>query len=435
MKADNINISILRIRFILISFMSLFLFGGIASGMNPKDMINPNIKDRTVYVADPAGLVSQEAKDDANRVLWNLRQQTGVEVAIVVVPDTGDFTIEDFATEVFTQWGIGKNDKDNGVLILIAPVMKSARIATGYGVEGIIPDISAKKIIDRSVVPYMKNEDINGAVKAVAADVATVLSDPEAAEELKSANKESWEEMQSDITGEDILKIAGIIVLLVFFFSIGKFIYDNNRFAKQDRYRQALGWDAELNYYLLFAVLSLGLGSLPYLMARKKYKDARNKPMKCPACRGKMIKLNEEEDNNLLSPSQDFEEKLNTVDYDVWVCEDCGTVERYPFRIKQMKYQECPNCHTIAMCLVRDHTVVPATTRRPGVGEKIYECKYCHNQHKKRYQIPQKADATAAALAAGAILGSGGRGGGFGGGIGGGFGGGSTGGGGATGRW
>ena len=78
---------------------------------------------------------------------------------------------------------------------------------------------------------------------------------------------------------------------------------------------------------------------------------------------------------------------------------------------------------------------MPATTRRAGIGEKVYDCKYCHNQTRKRYNIPKKDDgtATAAALAAGAILGSG-RGP-SGGGFGGGFGGGRTGGGGGGGRW
>ena len=101
-----------------------------------------------------------------------------------------------------------------------------------------------------------------------------------------------------------------------------------------------------------------------------------------------------------------------------------------------MKYTECPNCHTIAMCLVRDHTLVPATTRRAGEGEKVYECQFCHHQNRRRYSIPKRDDGAAAALAAGAILGSLGRGGGGGGGgFGGGFGGGSTGGGGASGGW
>ena len=415
---------------IIMGCFSLILY---SRDYSPTDIVNPNVADRSKYVADPEGLLSGAAKERADNMLWKLRQQTGVEAVVAIIPSIGDYSEEDFATELFSKWGVGKSDKDNGVLVLIVPGNRAARIATGYGVEGIIPDISARKIIERSIVPHMRNNDIDGAVMAVSADLYNVLSDPDAAAELKSKEAESWNQpIESDITTDDIIGFIGCIAILIFLFSTAKYFYDASRLRKKDRYEQAISWHREQSYYTLFAIMSLGLGLIPLLLARYKYKKARNSPMQCPACKGKMKKLNEEEDNNLLSPSQDFEERLNTVDYDVWVCEDCGTVERFPFKTKQLKYEECPHCHTIAMSMIRDHTLIPPTTRKLGLGEKLYECKYCHNRTSRRYSIPKKVDGTAAAMAAGAILGSG-RGGG--GGFGGGFGGGSTGGGGATGHW
>lgn len=419
-------------RQILLILFTLIFTGIYARDYKPSDIENPNIANRGRYVADPAGLLSGPAKSQADKILWNLRQKTSAEVVVAVVPNTGEMTEEEFATQLFDDWKIGKRDKDNGLLVLIVPEQRAARIATGYGVEGIIPDISALKIINRSIVPHMKENDLDGAVVAVAGDVANVLSSPEASEELKSSKGESWEEMpESDITGDDILMFACCVALAVFLFTLGMFIYDSRNLKRKDRYQQALAWHEKRTTYLLLGFLSLGLGLITYLLVNRKYNRSRNAPLTCPTCRSKMQKLNEEEDNALLSPQQDFEEKLNTVDYDVWVCPDCGTVERYPFRIDQKQYEECPNCHTVAMHLVRDHTVQPATTQREGTGEKIYECKYCHNRTRRRYTIPRKADGSAAALGAAAVLGSGRHGGGFGGG----FGGGMTGGGGATGRW
>lgn len=416
-------------------FFSLFIcLLAVAKEYAPEDIKNPNLADRRVYVADPAGLVSQQAKAAANATLWKLRQTTGAEVVTVVVPNTGNYSREQFATKLFDQWGVGKSDKDNGVIILIVPDQREAWIATGYGVEGVIPDISAAKIINRSVVPYMKENDLDGAVKAVSADVANVLSSPEAAEELKSAKGEAWEEMpESDISEEDFIVFTLCVIFGLFIIAFAKYFSDSHSFKKLDRYTRARKWHDNRTTYLLLAVFSLGLGLIPYWLSRRKYHQARNGKMTCPACHGNMHKLNEEEDNNLLSPSQDMEEQLNSVDYDVWVCDRCGTVERYAFPNKFTQYEECPHCHTVAMSMVKDHVVTPATTRHTGIGERVYECKYCHNQTKKRYSIPKRPDGTAAALAAGAILGSG-RGGG-GGGIGGGFGGGHTGGGGGGGRW
>ena len=405
-----------------------------AKDYTPQELVNPNIADRRVYVADPGNMVSPGVKSQVNNTLWNLRQQTGAEVVVAVVPSIGDTPIEDFSTELFEQWGVGKSDKDNGVLILIAPEQRRARIATGYGVEGVLPDISAKKIVERSIVANMKNGDLDAAVLASASDVANVLSDPTAAEELKSSQKEAWENNGAGISGDTIKQFIWYVGLLFLLFSIVLFISDWGKSRKEDRYHAAMVWHRHRVTYWILALCSVGMGIPIALLAEWMRVRVRNKPMKCPNCGTQMHKLNEEEDNAFLTPSQDFEEKLNTVDYDVWECPHCGTVERYPFKVNQMKYTECPFCHTVAMCLVRDHTVYPATTRRQGLGEKVYECQFCHHQNRQQYRIPRKDDGAGAALAAGAILGSLGRGGG-GGSFGGGFGGGSTGGGGASGGW
>lgn len=401
-----------------------------ARDYSPSDIVNPNKADRREYVADPENLMSHTAKSKVNDMLYSLRKATTNEVAVAVVPSIGDYTIEDFGEKLFEQWGLGKSDKDNGVLILIALDQRKARIQTGYGVEGVLPDISAKKIINRSIIPNMKSGNLDAAVVAATSDVAKVLSDPAAAEELRSSRRDAWETQEGGVTGEDVRTFISWVAGIVFLCAIGLFFYDLYHSKGKDRYRRALIWHNHRVAYWILAALSFGLGVLPAALAEWLRWRARNKPIKCDTCGSKMHKLNEQEDNALLAPSQDFEERLNTVDYDVWVCPECGTVERYPFRTKQMKYIECPSCHTVAMCEVRDHTLVPATVRSQGTGEKIYECQFCHHQNRRRYVIPKKPDH--AAMAAGAILGSSGR---SGGGFGGGFGGGHTGGGGASGGW
>lgn len=419
---------------IVILLLILFPVMALAMDYAPGDLVNPNVADRRVYVADPGNLVSPDVKARVNDALYRLRMQTSAEVVVAVVPSIGDIPIEAFSEELFTSWGIGKSDKDNGVLILIAPEQRRARIETGYGVEGVLPDISAKKIIDRDIVANMREGNLDAAVEASALDVAKVMSDPVAAEELKSSKGEAWQDREAPFSEEDLMKFAWYVAL---FFMVSAWLllfYDIFNTRGKDRYHKAVTWQGHRIAYWVLAVCSLGMGVIPALFAELLRYRARNTPITCSVCGTKMRKLNEEEDNELLNPSQDFEEKLKTVDYDVWECPKCGAVERFPFKARQMKYSECPNCHTVAMCLVRDHTIRPATTRSEGIGEKVYECRFCHYRDKRQYRIPRKEDGTGAALAAGAILGSMGRGGG-GGGFGGGFGGGSTGGGGASGGW
>lgn len=108
-----------------------------------------------------------------------------------------------------------------------------------------------------------------------------------------------------------------------------------------------------------------------------------------------------------------------------------------PFVNKDVNYVVCPKCGARTAMLIADRVIVPPTTRRPGVGARIYACRNCGHQYEQRYTIPRQDNGgagVAAGLAAGSILGGRG-GGGFSGGGFGGFGGGMTGGGGGGGGW
>ncbi len=401
----------------------------------PADMPNVQIADRSQYVSDPDNLLSPSTKAEVNKRLFALRQQTTAEVVVALPPDIGDMPIEEWSEKLFTLWGIGKKDKDNGLLLVIAPEQRKARIQTGYGVEGVLPDIACKNIIGQEIVPAMREGDIDAAVNGATQMIASAMTDPAVAEELRSDDADNYEGAMQTISSETIMGFVRIVTWCVFLFSLFCFCRDLYNARKLDNYAKAMLWRGHLPTYFWCSLLSFGSGLIFFILAFWFYRSIRTKKRICPTCGAKMHRLNEEEDNALLTPSQDFEEKLKTVDYDVWECPSCGTVERLPFKAKQMKYTPCPSCGTVAMCLSGTRTVKPATTRSAGTGVKVYECKFCHHKEEHPYVIPKKEDPAAAALAAGAVLGSmnGRRGGG--GGFGGGFGGGSTGGGGASGGW
>ncbi len=112
----------MRERFlILISGMLIWVLTFSAQGREytPDEIVNPNLANRYEYVADPEGRLSSTTKSEVNARLQNLRDATSAEVAVAVVPSIGDYTIEDFSEKVFTRWGLGKKDNDNGVLLLM----------------------------------------------------------------------------------------------------------------------------------------------------------------------------------------------------------------------------------------------------------------------------------------------------------------------------
>lgn len=405
---------------------------------SPSDVPNVNVSNRYKFVSDPAGYLDAATLEKVNKRLWDLRQQTSVEPAVVIVPSIGDMTVEDFTRKLFDSWKIGKSDKDNGLLFLLVPEDRRVRIETGYGLEGVLPDISCKNIISRDVVPNMQMGNVAGAVDAATSDISSALSDPEFREELKSSRLDNYSGGVNALSGDIIWEFAKIVAGIAFLFALALFCYDLWNTRRLRNYDKAMMWRRHLYIFGWATLFSLGT-ALPFLLLGLfLYRSARNSRIKCDTCGAKMNKLSEEADNELLSPSQDFEEKLHTVDYDVWECPHCGTIERFPFHEKQTEYTECPACHTVAMHLKQDNILVKPTTSRKGRGEKIYECEFCHYQNRIPYEIPktESVDPLVAGAVLGSMMGRRGGGGGFGGGgFGGGFGGGSSGGGGASGSW
>lgn len=419
-------------RLIMILWMVLAAVGSCnAQVYEPNQMVNPNVENRYKFVCDPAHLLDATTTDGVNRRLYDLRQTTTCEVAVIVVPSIGDTPIEDWCEQVFTRWGIGKGDKDNGALLLIAVDDHKTRIQTGYGVEGVLTDIACNNIIGETIVPNMRDGNLNAAVDQSTQLISDALTDPAVAEELRSSQADNYSGSVSTLDKEVIWEFVRIVAGFVFLLALALFAYDLWSLRRKNGYDKARTWRGHLTTFAICGILSLGTGIIFWLLALWLYRSNRNRRLKCPTCGSKMNRLNEEEDNNYLSDSQDFEEQLKTVDYDVWVCPTCGTIERFPYAEKQTKYSKCPACGTVAMRLVKDIITRPATTRHDGEGVKIYECEFCHHQEQRKYRIPKKDDD---GLAAAAILGAaaGRRGGG---GFGGGFGGGATGGGGASGSW
>ena len=109
---------------------------------------NVHLADRNRYVSNPDGILSPEAAAGIDSSLKSVWDATSAEVVVVAIDDISpDTDIDRFATDLFSSWGIGKKDKDNGLLLLIVKDQRKAVIRTGYGMEGTVPDILAGKII------------------------------------------------------------------------------------------------------------------------------------------------------------------------------------------------------------------------------------------------------------------------------------------------
>ncbi|MDD6007957.1 MAG: TPM domain-containing protein [Prevotellaceae bacterium] len=150
------------------------------------DVPNVQLKDSRQRVSDPEALLGGAARDTINVMLAELKQKTGIEVAVVMLPSIGEADIFDFAHELFRTWGIGNKKTNGGMLILYVDDIHRLRFTTGYGIEGTMTDAMTKRIATRYMVPRFKEGNTDqGMIDGIKAscDVLDGSMQPEPEEE------------------------------------------------------------------------------------------------------------------------------------------------------------------------------------------------------------------------------------------------------------
>lgn len=127
-------------------------------------------------VVDDAGVIDDTVENGLNAKLEQFRTTVGPQVAVLVVGSTGNQSIEDYGIDVAREWGIGDEQRDDGVLLLIAVDDRKLRIETGSGIEGDLTDVEAGRIVDLVVVPEFRNDNPTAAVVAGVDALTTELS-------------------------------------------------------------------------------------------------------------------------------------------------------------------------------------------------------------------------------------------------------------------
>ncbi len=110
-------------------------------------------------VNDFANVLDATDRDALETRLAELERATSAEVAVVTIPTLGGRPLEEYATNLFNTWGIGKAGRDNGVLVLVAVEERRMRIEVGYGLEGVLPDGLAGAVIRESFLPRFRAGD------------------------------------------------------------------------------------------------------------------------------------------------------------------------------------------------------------------------------------------------------------------------------------
>lgn len=452
----------------------------------------PNPRFNNGWITDVGDYISVEDETIINETISEIETATSVEIAVVIVPNCGG-DIFGAAQALGDLWKVGKKDKDNGVIILASIDEREFRTHTGYGVEEILPDGLVRTLQDTYVIPSFKEEKYGDGIIRYLTQMKKIFinNDEDISEDSGLAEDKDHESLRDKYFNNSnisykynikkylvywLIAFAGLIIVVVGMIKYSKNLAETaNIDQKYQDYTAIKRLDekgfTEINqagqnlaiFFGSFAIAITGfimLGNsnqvfymkiIDFIMfvagiafpitivsifnsklgvlKKNIISNWRKRPKTCMKCSNSMTKLNESEDDAYLSKTQVTEERLNSLDYDVWICDSCKNTVIEKYRDKNFsRYIKCSGCGGITS--KRTGSVV---TRQPtyystGQREIIYECQACSRIEKKYETIPKLQQTTTSS--SGGSYRSGGSSGG-----GGSFGGGSFGGGGATSKW
>lgn len=131
-------------------------------------------------VNDLSGIFSSRQVQVLERALVDFADSTSNQIVVVTVPELYGYDKAELSYEIGQQWGVGQKEFDNGMVILIKPKTSDSNgevfIATGYGLEGAVPDAFAAMVIEREMIPHFRQDDYYGGVVAALEVLLPVIS-------------------------------------------------------------------------------------------------------------------------------------------------------------------------------------------------------------------------------------------------------------------
>lgn len=186
-------------KIIILSFLALITLAGYSQEFPAK----PN-----TLVNDYTNTLSNEQKQALERKLVAFNDSTSSQIAVVIIKSVENYDINDYTQKLGRAWGVGGKDKNNGVVLLVAMGDRKLSIQTGYGVEGALPDIYTKRIIENDIKPFFKSNDYYAGIDAGTDSIIQLIKG-----EYKNDNPKA--KSKGSKGGAGIIVIIIIIVIVI----------------------------------------------------------------------------------------------------------------------------------------------------------------------------------------------------------------------------
>ena len=135
-----------------------------------------NFPALTGRIVDQADIIPAATRDAIEPKLADLEAKSGIQLVVATITSLEGQEIEPYANELFRTWKLGQKEKNNGVLLLVAPKEHRVRIEVGYGLESTLTDALSKVIITNAIAPRFKTGDFAGGISRGVDDIITALT-------------------------------------------------------------------------------------------------------------------------------------------------------------------------------------------------------------------------------------------------------------------
>jgi uncharacterized protein len=327
------------------------------------------------WAVDLTGTLPPERLAELNSLGDEVKAKTGAEMAVVVVSSTDGVGSQEFATRLFNAWGIGQRGRNNGLLVFAALADRRAEIVLGRGLDGERNRGESAVVMRDVILPRFRAGDPAGAVVQGALGCARRVFDVSP--------------LSPEATGTETAAVPDTNPPQTSFPSTPPAA----EYAVDTTPRGSGGATS----------IWLG-GGLGFLMLAYWFFALR--APRCPRCKEKMMQLDEAQESAFLEPSERVEERIGSINYQIWECPACGEHKKKRGSAFFSGYKTCPDCG--AKTLSSTSTTLAAATHYSGGSVEIRQacanCSFTNTYAQSTPMLEDRSTSTASAAAASSAL-------------------------------
>lgn len=336
------------------------------------------------YVSNPDMILDQSDIIVLNQIIREIEDSSSAQIAVVIVQSIGSENPKSFATQLFNHWGIGQAGLDNGLLIFTVMDQRRTEFETGYGLEGLLPDLLCYKIAMQELVPEFKVGNYGAGLIAAVESIKDIVENPASVEAFSYQARSFSSRQETNPLLIPLFLYLLIASLISLFNGLGVWNILRGKEELYDKYQGISGYKS-----LILLVLFPIPYALLYMYLGKKLHRLRTQPRFSRETGEALYLLSEKEEDEFLEHGQITEEEIGSVDYDVWASESREELLILRYKARFTKYKHCPECGYLTYYLAHSTTLVSPTYTSQGKKKLVYKCKSCTYRKTKTKSIPK----------------------------------------------